>query len=590
MPGDTSRININSAGVGKNSFDAIVIGSGISGGWAAKELCEHGLKTLMLERGRNVVHLKDYPTATKAPWEFPHHQQLPLSITKENPIVARCYAFDEATAHFFVKDTEHPYIQEKPFDWIRGYQVGGKSIIWARQTQRWSKYDFEGPARDGFAVDWPIRYEDLAPWYSHVELFAGISGNKDGVETLPDGEFLPAWEMTCVEKDMKQKIMSSYTDRYVVQGRCAHLTKPAPVHLQQGRGQCQARSMCYRGCPFGGYYNSNSTTLPWAEKTGNLTLKPYSVVHSIIYDDKKNKAVGVRVIDAHTKQSTDYFARTIFVNAACLNTNLILLNSTSNRFPNGLGNDNGLLGKYVAFHNYRGTLSASYDGPLDKYHYGRRPTQPMMPNFRNVYKQETDFLRGYMVFYSAARGRGNYNAGNSAEQYTTRGKNYGQELGGEYKDALTEVGGWYVSMMMQGETIPKEANHVRLSKDEKDEWGVPLLVTSVGYDDNDEKSLKDFLTQGAEMLDKAGCKNIQSSDSKQAPGLDIHEVGGVRMGKDPKTSLLNKWNQFHHCPNVFVSDGACMVSTSTQNPSITFMALTARAANHAVEELKKGNI
>ena len=589
MPGDT--LNINNKGLQQNTYDAIVIGSGISGGWTAKELCEHGLKTLVLERGHNVVHLKDYPTATKAPWEFPHRQQMPLSVTKENPIVGRCYAFDEATAHFFVKDKEHPYIQEKPFDWIRGYQVGGKSIIWARQTQRWSKYDFEGPARDGFAVDWPIRYEDLALWYSYVELFAGISGNKDGVETLPDGEFLPAWEMTCVEKDMQQKIMAAYKDRYVVQGRCAHLTKPTSVHIKQGRGQCQARSMCYRGCPFGGYYNSNSTTLPWAEKTGNLTLKPFSVVHSIIYDDKKNKAVGVRVIGAHTKQSTDFFAKIIFVNAACLNTNLILLNSTSNRFPNGLGNDNGLLGKYVAFHNYRGTLSASYDGPEDKYHYGRRPTQPMMPNFRNVHTQETDFLRGYMVFYSAARGRGNYNAQESVGQYAGKGKKYNrQELGGEYKDALSEPGGWYVSMMMQGETIPKEANHVRLSKDQKDEWGIPLLVTSVAYDDNDEKSLKDFLTQGAEMLDKAGCKNIQPHDSKQAPGLDIHEVGGVRMGKDPKTSLLNKWNQLHNCPNVFVTDGACMVSTSTQNPSITFMAITARAANHAVEELKKGNI
>ncbi len=589
MPGDT--LKINNKGLQQNTYDAIVIGSGISGGWTAKELCEHGLKTLVLERGRNVVHLKDYPTATKAPWEFPHRQQMPLSVTKENPIVGRCYAFDEATAHFFVKDKEHPYIQEKPFDWIRGYQVGGKSIIWARQTQRWSKYDFEGPARDGFAVDWPIRYGDLAPWYSYVELFAGISGNKDGVETLPDGEFLPAWEMTCVEKDMQQKIMAAYKDRYIVQGRCAHLTKPTSVHIKQGRGQCQARSMCYRGCPFGGYYNSNSTTLPWAEKTGNLTLKPFSVVHSIIYDDKKNKAVGVRVIDAHTKQSTDYFAKIIFVNAACLNTNLILLNSTSNRFPNGLGNDNGLLGKYVAFHNYRGTLSASYDGPEGKYHYGRRPTQPMMPNFRNVHTQETDFLRGYMVFYSAARGRGNYNAQESVGQYAGKGKKYNrQELGGEYKDALSEPGGWYVSMMMQGETIPKEANHVRLSKDQKDEWGIPLLVTSVAYDDNDEKSLKDFLTQGAEMLDKAGCKNIQPHDSKQAPGLDIHEVGGVRMGKDPKTSLLNKWNQLHNCPNVFVTDGACMVSTSTQNPSITFMAITARAANHAVEELKKGNV
>ena len=576
MPGDSSKVNVNSKGVVQNTFDAIVIGSGISGGWAAKEFCEKGLKTLVLERGRDVVHLKDYPTATKNPWDFPHRGRLNAQVSKDNPIADRCYAFNETTEHFFVKDNEHPYVQEKPFDWIRGYQVGGKSLLWARQTQRWSKYDFEGPARDGFAVDWPIRYEDIAPWYSYVEKFAGISGNKDGLDTLPDGEFLPPWELNCVEKEIQQKIMAGYKDRHVIIGRCAHLTKPQEIHLQQGRNQCQARSLCERGCPFGGYFSSNSSTIPWAQKTGNLTLKTDAVVHSIIYDETKGKATGVRVIDAHTKKATEYFAKVIFVNAACLNSNLILLNSTSHRFPNGLGNDNGLLGKFIAFHNYRGTLSASFDGPEDKYYYGRRPTQAMMPNFRNVHKQETDFLRGYTVHFGAGR------AGGSEVP--------GETIGAAFKDSFSEPGGWFISMMMQGETIPKESNHVRLSTDKKDQWGIPLLVTSVDYDDNDVKSMNDFLTQGEEMLHMAGCKNIESRDSKQAPGLDIHEVGGARMGKDPKTSLLNKWNQFHSCSNVFVTDGACMTSTSTQNPSITFMALTARAANHAVDELKKGNL
>ena len=558
-----------------NSYDAIVIGSGISGGWAAKELCEKGLKTLVLERGRDVVHLKDYPTATKMPWEFPHRKGTTLSMSKQNPVLDKCYAYDETTEHFFVKDKEHPYIQEKPYDWIRGYQVGGKSLLWARQTQRWSKFDFEGPARDGFG-NWPITYDELAPWYTHVEMFAGISGNYDKLETLPDGHFLPAWEMNDVEKQMQKSIMGKFTHRNVVQGRCAHLTKPEPIHIQQGRNQCQARSMCERGCPFGGYFSSNSSTIPWAQKTGNLTLQTNAVVHSIIYDETSQKASGVRVIDAITKKATEYYAKIIFVNAATLNTNLILLNSTSKRFPNGLGNDNGLLGKYVAFHNYRGNLSASIDGPLDSYYYGRRPTQPMMPNFRNVHKQETDFLRGYMTFFGAGRG--------NASGEGTNG------IGGEYKDAISEPGGWYVSMMMQGETVPKETNHVRLSADKKDEWGIPQLITSIGYDENDEKVVKDFLEQGAEMLHAAGCKNIRTHDTKQAPGLDIHEMGGVRMGKDPKTSLLNEFNQMHACKNVFVTDGACMVSTGTQNPSLTFMAITARAANYAVAALKKGEL
>lgn len=577
MPGDSSKVNINSGGVQKNTFDAIVVGSGISGGWAAKELCEKGLKTLVLERGKDVVHIKDYPTATKNPWDFTHRTQLPTKQLKDDPVVARCYAYNETSEHFFVKDHEHPYIQEKPFDWIRGYQVGGKSLLWARATQRWSKYDFEGPARDGYAVPWPMTYDELAPWYSHVEKFAGISGNKDGLDTLPDGEFLPPWELNCVEKDMVQKINSNYQDRNAIIGRCAHLTKPNQIHIDQGRNQCQARTLCERGCPYGGYFSSNASTLPWAEKTGNLTLRPDSVAHSIIYDDKKGKAVGVRVIDAHSKEATEYFAKIIFVNAACLNSNLILLNSTSSRFPNGFGNDNGLLGKYICFHNYRGTLNASIDGYLDQYYYGRKPTGAMLPNFRNVHKQEMDFMRGYMVHFSAGRGQA-YPEGDKPE------------IGADFKDALTEAGGWGVFMMMQGETIPKETNHVRLSKDQKDAWGIPQLITSVAYDDNDEKVLKDFLEQGEEMLTKAGCKNISGNDSKQAPGLDIHEMGGVRMGADPKTSMLDKWNAFHNCNNVFVTDGACMTSTSTQNPSLTFMAITARAANHAVEELKKGNI
>jgi choline dehydrogenase-like flavoprotein len=379
--------------------------------------------------------------------------------------------------------------------------------------------------------------------------------------------------MNCVEQEIQSKIMKAYPGRHVVQGRCAHLTQPTDLHLKQGRGQCQARSLCERGCPFGGYFSSNSATIPWAMQTGNLTMKTNAVVHSIIYDEQLGKATGVRVIDAVTKEATEYFAKIIFVNAACLNTNLILMNSTSNRFPNGLGNDSGVLGQYLAFHNYRGTVSASFDGPKDKYYYGRRPTQVMMPNFRNVLKQEMDFLRGYMVHFGAGRGR----AGAEC-------------IGGTYKDAITEAGDWGIYAMMQGETIPKASNHVRLSKEKQDQWGIPQLITSVGYDNNDELSLKDFLQQTSEMLEKAGCKNISTNDSKQAPGLDIHEMGGARMGRDAKTSILNAFNQVHACKNVFVTDGASMVSTSTQNPSLTFMALTARAVNHAVEELKKGNL
>ncbi len=560
-------------GDSKNTFDAIVIGSGMSGGWAAKEFCEKGLKTLLLERGRDVKHLKDYPTTNMLPWEFPHRGQVPYAIKKDNPVISKCYAFKEDAMHFFVKDKEHSYIQEKPFDWIRGYQVGGKSIMWARQTQRWSDFDFEGPARDGFAVDWPIRYKDLAPWYSYVEKFVGISGNKDGVDALPDGEFLPGWELTCVENHFKEVVKKTYQDRHVIFARCAHLSKPEPIHIEQGRGQCQARNLCQRGCPFGGYFNANSTTIPWAEKTGNLTLRPHSVVHSIIYDDAKGKATGVRVIDANTKEVMEFFAPVIFVNAGNLNTNLILLNSVSKRFPNGLGNDNGLLGKFMAFHNYRARISAKYDGMLDFKTENGRPSYAYVPRFRNLRKQETDFLRGYAATFNATRYAGNKSEG------------FGEELTDELMKT-PEFGPWGIGAQCMGETIPKETNYVTLDKDQKDEWGIPLLKISVDYDDNDEKMIKDFFEQYTEMFTKAGFTDIKTSDSKQAPGLDIHEMGGVRMGKDPKTSLLNAWNQLHECKNVFVTDGACMTSTSTQNPSLTYMALTARAANHAVELLK----
>jgi choline dehydrogenase-like flavoprotein len=561
-----------------NSFDAIVIGSGMSGGWAAKEFCEKGFKTLLLERGRDVKHLKDYPTTNMMPWEFKHHGEIPYEIKKENPVVSRCYAFREDAMHFFVKDTEHPYVQEKPFDWIRGYQVGGKSIMWARQTQRWSDFDFEGPARDGFAVDWPIRYNDIAPWYSHVEKFVGISGVKDGIDTLPDGEFLPAWGLSCIEDHFKSAVEKAYKDRYVVYARCAHLSEPQPIHLEQGRGQCQGRNLCQRGCPFGGYYNSNSSTIPWAAKTGNLTLRPFSVVHSIIYDEAKGKATGVRIIDTNTKEAIEYFAPVIFVNAGAINTNLILLNSQSGRFPNGLGNDSGVLGKYFAFHNYRGNVSAQYEGMLDKNSTGGRPTSAYIPRFRNVRKQETKFLRGYAATFWGGRWGGPNTDG------------YGEELKAKLMSKEEKLGPWYVGSQFMGETIPKETNYVALDKEKKDEWGIPLVNFNVDYDDNDEMMLKDFFEQYSEMFTKAGFTNIQTSDSKQAPGLDIHEMGGVRMGNDPKTSMLNKWNQLHAVPNVFVSDGACMTSTSTQNPSLTYMAITARAANHAIDLLKKGDL
>jgi choline dehydrogenase-like flavoprotein len=552
------------------TYDAIVIGTGISGGWAAKELCEKGLKTLVLERGRDVKHIIDYPTANTEPWEFAHRGKGTLEMQ-------RIYGKNANEANpFQLKVNEQPYVQEKPFRWIRGYQVGGKSLLWARQTQRWSDFDYEGPLRDGFAVDWPIRYADIAPWYSHVERFIGVSGNRDGLASLPDGEFLPPMETSIVEHHLKGVVEKHYADRHVIYGRCAHITKPKPIHLQQGRGQCMNRTLCNRGCPLGGYFSSNASTLPWAQRTGHMTLRPHSVVHSIIYDEKKGKATGVRVIDTQTKQMHEFYARIIFVNASALASTQILMNSTSSRFPDGFGNDSGVLGKYIAWHNYRGHVNASYDGYMDRRTDGRTPTNSYIPRFRNLEKHDMDFLRGYATGLGSGRGFARSREG----------------LGEELKNHLTnpEYGEWGVSSWMMGETIPIESNQIKLHPDLKDQYGIPELVMACDWTENDDKMVKDYTEQLTEMFTLAGFKNIKSNDSHSEPGSDIHEMGGTRMGRDPKTSILNKWNQVHSCKNVFVTDGACMTSTSTQNPSLTYMAYTARAANHAVEEMKKMNI
>ena len=560
----------------ENSFDAIVIGSGISGGWAAKELCDQGLKTLVLERGRDVKHIKDYPTMTKNPWDFDYRGRMPRDFHEENPLIAKAAGFGEDTAHFFIKDKDHPYIQKRPFDWIRGYQVGGKSLIWGRACQRWSYYEFKAPKKYGYGIEWPIAYKDIAPWYSYVEKFIGVCGNTDGIVAMPDGEFLPAYEFNCVEQHMKETLLENFPGRYMVQGRWAHLSEPKEIHLEQGRGKCQCRNLCMRGCPFGGYFSSNTSTLPWAEKTGNLTVMPFSVVHSILYDESTGKASGVKIIDTNTKQEIIYKARIIFVNASALNSNLILLNSKSKRFPNGLGNDQDLLGRYISFHNYRAGAGGEIEGFKDKYFYGKNPTESIIANYRNLEEQDTDFVGGYTIFTGAYRNR------------TEEVPNDSPQLGADFKHALSKPGSWRIYMYMQGETIPKASNRVYLSPDKKDDCGIPLLVTDVGYDDNDEKMVKDFIVESRKMLLKMGCKDLYSYDSNQAPGLDIHGMGGVRMGKDPNTSLLNEFNQLHTCKNVFVTDGACMTSTGNQSPSILYMSLTARAATYAAEQFKKG--
>lgn len=557
-------------------FDAIVIGSGISGGWAAKELCEKGMKTLVLERGRDVKHITDYPTANKHPWELEYRGLLTQEYKDENPITSKAWLLDGASAHFFIRDKDHPYIQKRPFDWIRGYQVGGKSLTWGRASQRWSENEFHSPMRDGYGIEWPIGYEDIAPWYGHVEKFVGICGTKEGIESMPDGEYLPPFEFNCVEKHMKNIIESEYSDRKMIHGRWAHLSEPQAIHLEQGRGKCLTRNLCARGCPLGGYFSSNASTLPWAAKTGNLTIRPDSIVESIIYDENTKKAKGVVVIDADSKEKIQIEARIIFVNASALNTNLILLNSRSDRFPHGLGNDNGLLGKYICFHNYRASTYGYIDGFEEVYVWGRKPSGPIIPNFKNFGNVNARFKGSYMTFAGAIR------------QKRTNIPDNEPQFGVEFKHKMSQPGDWMVYMYMQGETIPKFSNQVSLSPDQKDQWGIPQLITDIGYDDNDAAMVEDFHLETEKMMLKIGCRDIVKIDNEQNPGLDIHEMGGVRMGKNPATSLLNAYNQLHHCKNVFVTDGACMTSTGNQSPSILYMALTARAADFAADQVKSG--
>lgn len=561
-----------------NEFDAIVIGTGMSGGWAMKELTENGLTVLAIERGRKLEHVKDYDTALSNRWDIPHRGELTRKFIDENPILVRSGVVDEFTAKMFSPDSEHPYIQDQPFDWIKGYHVGGRSLMWGRWTQRWGEADFEANAKEGIDTDWPIRYKDLAPWYSYVEKFAGIAGNKDGLPQVPDGEFLPPFDMTALEKMLKQKIEENFPGRNLIISRTANLTVPNEIHTALGRGKCQARDLCARGCPFGAYFSTQSATLPAAQKTGKLTLQTDAVVHSIIYDEKKQKATGVRVIDAHTKKMTEYFAKIIFLNAGSINSNIILLNSISSRFPNGLGNDSGVLGHYIMAHNYRVRARATYDGMEDSYYYGRRPNGVYMPRFRNFGNDaQLNFKRGYAL--ACASYRQGWQRDNGTEG-----------IGADLKDNLTEPGSWVFFATAMGEMLPYKDNRVWLDKDKKDEWGIPMLHTHVTWHENEDAMAKDAVEQMALMFEKAGLKNIQSEDNHQAPGKDIHEMGGCRMGKDPKTSMLNEWNQLHAVKNVFVTDGACMTSSACQNPSLTYMAITARAANHAISELKKNNL
>ena len=576
MPGDVT--NIGNKAIQQNNYDAIVIGTGMSGGWAMKELTEQGLTVLALERGRNLEHVKGYDTASFNRWDLPHRGNLKQQFINDNPILVRSGVVDEFTTKMFSPDKEHPYIQDKPFDWVKGYHVGGRSLMWGRWTQRWGEHDFEANAKEGIDTDWPIRYKDLAPWYSHVEKFVGIAGNKDGLAQVPDGEFLPPFDMTAFEKLVKQKIESNFPGRNLIISRTANLTVPNEIHTSLGRGKCQARDLCSRGCPFGAYFSTQSATLPAALKTGKLTLQTDAVVHSIIYDETRHKATGVRVIDAHTKKVSEYFARIIFLNAGSINSNLILLNSTSNRFPNGLGNDSGVLGYYIMTHNYRVRASGTFDGMENSYYYGRRPNGVYMPRFRNFDNdKQAGFKRGYALACSSYR------------QGWQRGNNiFG--IGIELKEKLTEPGSWVFLGTAMGEMLPYKDNMLWLDKNQKDDWGIPLLHANVTWHENEDAMAKDAVQQFREMFDKAGLKNIIAEDNHQAPGKDIHEMGGCRMGNDPKTSMLNKWNQLHAVKNVFVTDGACMTSSACQNPSLTYMAITARAANYAIGELKKNNL
>lgn len=570
MPGDS--LNINNKAVAQNTYDAIVVGSGISGGWAAKELCEKGLKTLVLERGRMVEHIKDYTDTTKNPWELTHHGGKTVVNKNDSPIQSKCYAYNEVSGHFFVNDVENPYNQVKPFDWIRGYHVGGRSIMWGRQCYRWSDLDFEANLKDGHGVDWPIRYKDLEPWYSYVEPFVGISGSVEHLPQLPDSKFLPPMEMNCIEKQVAERVKKGFSDgRTMIIGRTANHT------VKVGdRGPCQFRNKCHEGCPFGGYFSSNSATLPAAMKTGNMTLRPFSIVQEVIYDKDTKKAKGVRILDSETMKTEEYYAKIIFINASTLGTTHILLNSVSDVFPDGLGNSSGQVGHNLMDHHYGVGASGDTDDFADQYIYGRRANGIYIPRFRNINEatKQKDYVRGFGYQGGGSRGRISIEEG----------------IGGQYKDDLTEPGNWGFGIGSWGEHLPYFENKATLNKDKKDKYGLPTLDIDCEFKENEKAMRKDMMNSAAEMLEKAGMKNVKTYDYNPAPGFCIHEMGTARMGKDPKTSVLNGNNQMHEVKNVFISDGSCMASSACQNPSLTYMALTARACDFAVNELKKGNI
>ncbi|MGI8952057.1 MAG: GMC oxidoreductase [Chitinophagaceae bacterium] len=556
-----------------NVFDAIVIGSGISGGWAAKELCEKGLKTIMLERGRNIEHIKDYVNANKEAWDYPHRGTRTQQMIKDYPVLKRDYPLNETNLDYWVKDKECPYTEIKRFDWFRGYHVGGRSLMWGRQSYRWNDMYFEENAKDGIAIDWPVRYKEIEPWYDYVEKFIGVSGNKDGIPQLPDGQFMPPMDMTCVEKDVAARIKDHYKGtRAMVIGRTANITEPLP-----GRTNCQFRNKCWLGCPFGAYFSTQSSTLPAAMKTNNLTLRPWAIVTKILYDKDKKRATGVEILDAETNKTYQYFSKIIFLNASTLNSAWVLMNSATDVWPDGLGSSSGELGHNIMDHHLNVSAGGIVEGYEDKYYYGRRANGVYIPRYRNFFGDKRDYLRGF-----------GYQGGGSRAGWSRDVAEY--NIGADLKDALTEPGPWTMGMGGFGETLPYHENKVTLDKTKTDKWGLNILAFDVELKENELKMRKDMLADAIEMLEAAGVKNVKGSDTNPYLGRGIHEMGSARMGANAKKSVLNKWNQVWDAPNVFVTDGSFMVSAACQNPSLTYMAFTARAADFAVKEMKKMNI
>ena len=555
-----------------NTFDAIVVGSGMSGGWAAKELTQRGLKTLVLERGRNLRHIVDYKTALQDPWQLPYNNRPTQQDRADQPIQSSLYLYDQSTKQHFVNDIANPYQQAQPFNWYRGYQVGGRSLMWARHVFRYSDLDFEANLREGVSIDWPIRYSDIAPWYEHVERFIGASGENSGLPQLPSQVLQPPFEMNAFEKHIRARLSSKFTDRKLICSATAVLSRE-----HNGRGPCQGRNQCARGCPFSAYFSSNGVTLPAAAATGNLTLQPDAIVHSLIYDDTKNRVTGVRAIDGNTKQTTEYFARVVFLCASTLNSTAILLNSHSARFPNGLGNDSGVLGHYLMDHHNGGGATGEYSGLADRYYRGRRSTSMYIPRFRNVTQAEKAFARGYG--YEVYTSRGSWTRGLETAQF-----------GAAFKDEITRPGPWQVYMEGYGETLPYSDNRMWLDHERLDPWGMPTINVSMTYRDNERRMSAQMMADAVEILKSADVEGVAGFNRETIPGSVIHEMGTARMGRDPNTSVLNRYNQVHAVPNVFVTDGSCMVSSPTQNPSLTYMALTARAVDHAVERLRRNEI